>query len=792
MRNSTLSSLLTQHVHSASVTAAWQAALSSSSEHELVETAASYGRWWHNTQTGDWILSGGAATLLHIAPGWYPSMENCFGQVLLDDINLMKNLLSSYPDTTKKNSIDFRCINEINGLRWLQMQALSATTYADDAHAPQATPCTTLLTGILLDITTAKHAEIREKLSFESTQHLVGTDTLQEAITNVIQLVCENLGWDWGGYWSMDSVPVAGTNVAHAHTTSSYLTCTCFWQNDHNESSTLSIFTQDSKSLQMIAGQGLIGQTWETGKAHWIDDVTNEPRFLRSSSAKAAKLKSGFMFPVFYDGDDGHRHSPGVLEFYSCLSRQSEAQLPILAVSIGTLIAQTALRHERQETIRRLAQIDELTGLANRGHFYHMLDLACEQAITHQRTFGLMFIDLDRFKPVNDAYGHEAGNVVLRQFSQRLQALATSECHVGRLGGDEFAILLSPQDSSSSLTNQLDTMARKALEAARLPFLFEQHEMTVSASIGISIFPENGSTSPELLSSADAAMYRIKKNGRNALSFFSDSTSNTLAEQQSDLAIQLTIERELHQALADGDQFYLEYQPIFDQTGHHLHAVEALIRWRHPTRGIVPPDVFIPLAEKSHLIIHIGRWVMQQACHDLAQLHKAGLYPLQVHVNMAAPEFASEKLTEHIMSLIASSGIAPADLCLELTESMLMQQPDTVIPIMHALRKLGIGISLDDFGMGYSSLSLLKNLPISSMKIDRSFVHGLPHQEEDCAIAHTIIELGRKLHLGVIAEGVETIEQLDFLRQHGYAQLQGYVLSRPIPITTLIALFAYH
>lgn len=729
-----------------------------------VEQAACFGRWWHHAESAQLVLSARAADMLGVEAGWHPTLESCFAHLVPDDVLVLMSTLEQASVAGQPIECEFRIINEVDGLRWLRLMSLP------QVPAQQQVP-----NGVLLDVTSSKHAAIRERLSFESTRFLVGTDTLGDAVTKVIQLVCENLGWEWGAYWALESDAAGKQQLA----------CKNFW---HGPQDSLNAFTQESCSIRMAPGAGLVGQVWQSGAARWIEDMVGNQGFLRSKSAHKCRLHSGYVFPVVYVTDDGHRHSPGVLEFYSRLSRQREAQLPNLSVTIGALIAQTAQRLEQQETIRLLAQIDGLTELANRSHFYRLLDRTCLDASAANASFGLMFIDLDRFKPVNDAFGHEAGNVVLREFAQRLQALAPAGSHVGRLGGDEFAILLPPDGAMPRLNQQLDALAEQVLQAARMPFMFESHEMTVSASIGISLFPENGMTGPELLRSADAAMYRIKKNGRNALSFFSNSTSDTLAAQQSDLAQRLTMEAELHQALSDNELF-LEYQPIFDSSGQHMHAVEALIRWRRSNGDIVRPDVFIPIAEQSRLIVHIGRWVVRQACHDLARFHQSGFRELQMHVNMAAPEFTHSKLPDELCAIIKASGITPPHLCLELTEGMLMQQPDKVIPVMRTLRQLGFGISLDDFGMGYSSLSRLKNLPISSMKIDRSFVSGLPHQYEDRAIARTIIELGRNMNLQVIAEGVETDEQLAFLRQYGCTLIQGFVLSRPKPIDALIALY---
>ncbi|MGV8898688.1 MAG: putative bifunctional diguanylate cyclase/phosphodiesterase [Burkholderiaceae bacterium] len=751
----------------AGVAAALRPALTQAAAPDPVEKAASFGRWWHHAQTAQLVLSANAADMLCVAAGWHPTLESCFAQVVPDDVLPLMSALAAAgaAGTDQQIECEFRVIDAVDGLHWLRLTSLTPAL----AQSAQST----LPSGVLIDITSARHAAIRERLSFESTQFLVGTDTLGEAVTKVIQLVCENLGWEWGAYWALESDPAGMEQLACKH----------FW---HGRYDALNAFSEESCALRMAPGTGLVGQVWQTGETRWIEDMVGDQGFLRYKSAQQCRLRCGYVFPVVYVTDDGHRHSPGVLEFYSRLSRQSEAQLPNLSATIGALIAQTSQRLEQQETIRQLAQIDGLTELANRSHFYQMLDRACRDATASGASFGLMFIDLDRFKPVNDAFGHEAGNVVLREFAQRLQALVPEGSHVGRLGGDEFAILLRHDDTLAQRNAHLDALAERVLQAARSPFLFDEHEMTVSASIGISVFPENGTTSPELLRSADAAMYSIKKNGRNALSFFSNCTSDTLAVQRSDLAQRLSMEAALHQAMADNELF-LEYQPIFDGSGQHMHAVEALIRWRRANGEIVRPDVFIPIAEQSRLIVHIGRWVVRQACHDLALLHQAGFQNLQMHVNMAAPEFTG-KLPDQLCAIVAASGIASRHLCLELTEGMLMQQPDQVIPVMRTLRQLGFGISLDDFGTGYSSLSRLKNLPISSMKIDRSFISGLPHQSDDQAIVRTIIALGRNLNLKVIAEGVETDDQLAFLRQYGCNLIQGFVLSRPQPLDRLIAL----
>ncbi|MBI3728708.1 MAG: GGDEF domain-containing protein [Burkholderiales bacterium] len=739
-----------------------RALLAQTASMDAVEQAAAFGRWWYHAGSDEIVFSVVAANMLGVASGWHAALGSGFTKVLMDDLLQLHTMLHNAAAGRVQMVYEFRIFNEASGLRWLRLQSLPQASASDVCE------------GILTDITAAKHAAMRERLSFETTRLFVGTDSIGVAVTKVIQLVCENLGWDWGAYWTVET-DTFGDNQLKLQN--------CW----HGQQETLGLFTQESQAMKVRPGTGLVGQVWQQGEPRWVENMTSDEDFLRNKSAAQCQLRSGYIFPVAYITDEGYRHCPGVLEFYSRLTRQSEAQLPTLSATIGALIAQTAQRLEQQETIRQLAQIDGLTELANRSHFYQILDAACKRSAANGTVFGLIFIDLDRFKPVNDAFGHEAGNVVLRGFSQRVQALAIPGKLIGRLGGDEFAILYQPDDSGTPFIEQLDSLVKQVLHAAQLPFMFNVHEITVSASIGISIYPDNGLTGPELLRGADTAMYRIKKNGRNAMSYFASSTSYTLAVQQSDLAQRLTMEAELHQAIAE-QGLYLEYQPIFAGNGQ-IHAIEALIRWRRANGDIVRPDTFIPIAEESRLIIQIGNWVVHRACHDLSRLHRCGFENLKVHVNMAASEFTSSSLPDELRAIVDKSGIKPHHLCLELTESMLMHQPDHVIPIMSTLRRLGFGISLDDFGMGYSSLAHLKNLPISSMKIDRSFIKGLPQQSEDRAIVRTIIELGRNLRLNVIAEGVETDIQLAFLRQFGDTLIQGFVLSRPQPVEELIRVY---
>jgi len=720
----------------------------------VLEEAASFGRWWFDPESSHMALSRAAAGYLHVEAGFHDRMDNCFIAVVLDDLLPLVSYLSGRPHPS--TSLDFRVISAVDGLHWLRMTPLPA----DPAHPH-------MVSGILVDITPIKHASMRERLGFELTEFLGGSHTLGDAITNVIQLICKNLGWDWGAYWSTEPSPQGATRLA----------CKYFW---HQPELDLASFGQESSSIFLAPGEGLVGSVWKSGKPDWVEDMVNDLRFSQRTNDRECRLWSGYVFPVTYVSADGHQHSPGVLEFYSCLSRQQEAQLPKLSATIGALIAQMARRLEHQATILHLAQVDELTGLSNRSHFYELVTQACAMSAKAKTSFALAFIDLDRFKPINDGFGHEAGNVVLREFAYRLRDLAPAGASVGRLGGDEFALLI-PGDAMANAAGLVEDILR----AASTPFAFEGVELTVSASVGVSTYPQCGETCPALLQSADAAMYRIKNNGRNGCCFDSVSSPNALAQQQSSIAQRLQLETDLHHAL-QGDEFFLTYQPIFNTFSQRMDAVEALIRWRRADGTLVPPDVFIPIAEQSHLIVQIGKWVVSRACRDLATLRAAHFKDLKVHVNMAASEFANSALPDELQAQVAAFGLAPHNLSLELTEGMLMKRPDQVIPVMRALRQLGFGISLDDFGMGHSSLALLKNLPISSLKIDRSFVRDLSQQRNDRAIVKTIVDLGRHMELEVIAEGVETAAQLEILQQSGCSLIQGYLLDRPMALADLL------
>jgi diguanylate cyclase (GGDEF)-like protein len=741
----------TNCVTAALADAQWNRAKAQATRSDPADNIAGLGRWWIERTRGQFRLSALAARFLGVDQ--HAGLASCLSHVEPEDRAAVHDTLRRVVSGDDTVACEFRVRCEGQGLRWLRLQPVSTAEGG------------IVVAGMLVDITFAKNAATREKFNFALTQFLVGTDSMDEAAVNILQLVCEELGWEWGAFWALDQR--AGQHDV--------LRCRYCW---HAPQRALAPFKSASATLGLRPGQGLVGQVWASGEARWIEDAGTNPDLVRAGVARECSLQSAYFFPVTFVASDGHLLRPGVLEFFSEQQRQRDAQLPGLAESISAMIAQAVERMTQQERVRVRAQTDEMTGLSNRSYLYSQLDQLCLHTPAGQ-SFGVLFVDLDQFKPINDAFGHEAGNVVLTEFARRLRCLVPHGWCIGRLGGDEFALLSTP----GAGIDELNRVAAAVLGAARKRFVYRQHRLAVSASIGISTFPEHGISTRELLHAADTAMYLSKRHGRNRVSHFSGDSSR----QQIAMAQQLTLLSELHYAHLC-HEFFLEYQPICDSTGTQVLAAEALIRWRKPSGEIVPPSVFIPIAEESRLIVDIGRWVVQQVCRDLPRLQAAGMRELRVHINMAAPEFVDSELPGELMAIVSAAGINPRHICLELTEGVVMKHANTSIPIMRELQRLGFEIGLDDFGMGYSSLSMLKNLPIASLKIDRLFMAGVPHDRDDCAIVRTILDLGRHMKMRVIAEGVETDAQLSFLRQFGCTLIQGYLLGRPMPLAQLIAL----
>ena len=456
--------------------------------------------------------------------------------------------------------------------------------------------------------------------------------------------------------------------------------------------------------------------------------------------------------------------------FWASLTLSVIAGLDSQPVGIVGYLSDITHRKEAEEKINQLAYFDTLTKLPNRSLYIQLVDKSLQLAQRKQMQSALLFIDLNRFKPINDMLGHRVGDMLLVDVALRLKSVLRDQDIVARLGSDEFSVTL-PEITTHS---DASLVAQKILDSLEAVFSVESHDLRISASIGISIFPADGQDADSLLQSADIAMFQAKKTGHSLTgnyAFYDQAVNVHIAEK-------LFFESAIRKALKD-NEFFLQYQPKIDVHSQRLISVEALLRWKHPERGLIPPVEFIGVAEESGLIQEIDTWVLHTACKQAKQWQEQGLPTFKVAVNLSARDF-TEALPQQIAYVLHQYQISPHWLELEITESMLMQNVEGVISIMKQIVSLDVSLALDDFGTGYSSLSYLKRFPITSLKIDRSFVQGIPNDANDCAIASAIIMMARQLNLNVVAEGVETQAQLDYLKNAGCNEIQGYLFSRPV------------
>jgi diguanylate cyclase (GGDEF)-like protein/PAS domain S-box-containing protein len=433
------------------------------------------------------------------------------------------------------------------------------------------------------------------------------------------------------------------------------------------------------------------------------------------------------------------------------------------------LIRDITERKAAEQQIEYQAYHDALTGLANRRLFQEHLSLALALAQRRERMVAVLFLDLDHFKLVNDSLGHTVGDALLRQVAQRLKGAVREGDTVARVGGDEFTIVLQEVAHRSDAA----VVANKVLEAIAAPLEVNGHRLYITTSIGITLFPEDGDDAETLLKNADAAMYRAKDEGRNTYQMSTQELSRSTHER-------MTLENGLHRAIEQGE-FEIWYQPQVDLATMEVVGIEALLRWKHASRGIIRPAEFISVAEERGMIVVIGDWVIREACREVRRLHDAGRAGFRVAVNISARQFRDPNLLATIENAIAQSGIDPRCLELEITETVAMENVVLTMTTLAALRKTGVTIAIDDFGTGHSSLSYLKRFPIDALKIDRAFVQDLPDGFEDAAIVKSVIQLAQGLNLRVVAEGVETAAQLAFLRAHACHEVQGFYFSEPVP-----------
>jgi len=499
------------------------------------------------------------------------------------------------------------------------------------------------------------------------------------------------------------------------------------------------------------------GHLREIHRHHMIDFVAGKPSQRNMGEAMEVRglRANGEEFPV-----------------EATISRILHAGKPLYPV----ILSDITKRKSSEEKLRFLANYDQLTSLPNRGLFIQRLDRALAHAKRFNKGLALLYVDLDRFKNINDTLGHDAGDGVLKEVASRLMGCVRKIDTVARLGADEFVLLIEQLTD----VRQAGTVGQKLIRNLVEPLLLGGHEYSITASVGISTFPTDGDDSVTLLKNADIAMYRAKEKGKNNVQFYAPAMNLHSVQR-------LTLEAGLRRAL-QREEFLLHYQPKVDIASGRVTGMEALVRWNRPESGMVSPADFIPLAEETGLIVAIGEWVLKTACEYTCALNRTGGPPLRVAVNLSARQFAQPNLVSNVAIILDATGLPPSALELEITESMVMGNPEQAIQVLRQLKLMGISLSIDDFGTGYSSLGYLKRFPLDHIKIDRSFIKDIPEDTDDATITRTIISMAHNLRLKVIAEGVETEAQLNFLREHGCDEMQGFFFSRPLEKDQFLAL----
>jgi len=699
---------------------------------------ASLGGWTLDPETGALQCSEQARRILGFAgDSSPPDLYALLSRVPASERAAVHQQITSAVQSAQRSEFEHRLSMPDGTERWLHVIAQSG----EEAGKM-------LVRGTVRDTTRPRKDALRQKLEYKIARLLAGDGRTETVIALALEAICSELRWDCGALWSVGEDGV--------------VRCDAIWHAEDQESA-VSQFACASRSREYRPDEGSLGRALGIGGVVRIDTQASPAHFARDAMAREAGLISGLIVPIVAPG------AATALELFGSRHSVSEAETLESLRVIALQISQYRQRKEAEKTLRFMASHDELTGLLNRSSLQRELARAIRRSNRQQKQFAVMFVDLDRFKHINDTLGHGVGDEMIKGCGKRLKALLRKTDVVARFGGDEFVLLLEDLDSA----NDAAVIAERVLARCAEPFVIEGRELHVTASVGVSIYPENGGDAETLLKNADAAMYRAKEKGRNTYRFYA-------AKMNAQSTEQLMLESALRHALERGE-LEMHYQPKMNLQTQRIVGVEALMRWRHPVLGMIPPVQFIPIAEELGLIVSMGKWALERACADALAWQKHGLPEVLTSVNLSPRQFESRTLVADVKAILESSGLDPSLLELEITESAMMANPEHAAKLLRTIRDMGVGLAIDDFGTGYSSLSYLKHFPLSTVKIDRSFINDLSQDADARALIDGIITLAHGLRMKVVAEGVETPVQFNYLHSHGCDEAQGYWLCKPVP-----------